>query len=67
MRNPLGIILIVVGVILLIFGVNASDSVSSSFSKFFNGAPSDKAIWLLIGGIIALGAGALVSWRSSRV
>lgn len=66
MKNPLGIILIIVGVALLIFGFNASESVASSFSRFFNGTPSDKAIWLIIGGAVAIGLGGLLSWRSSR-
>ncbi|MBA3936845.1 MAG: DUF3185 family protein [Planctomycetes bacterium] len=66
MRNPLGIILLVVGVVLLIFGISASDSIGSSFSKLFTGAPTDKAIWLLIGGVVAIAIGATVSVRGSR-
>lgn len=66
MKYLLGLILIVVGVALLVFGFNASESLSSSFSRFFNGTPSDKAIWLIIGGIVALGIGTVLSWRSSR-
>lgn len=66
MKNQIGLILIVVGVVLLVFGFIASDSLSSSISKFFNGTPSDKAIWLIIGGILALGIGSVLSWRSSR-
>ena len=67
MKNPLGLMVIAVGVVLLIFGFIASDSLSSSFSKFFNGTPSDKAIWLIIGGILTIGVGSLLAWRSSRV
>lgn len=66
MRNPLGIILLVVGVLLLIFGISASDSIGSSFSKLFTGAPTDKAIWLLISGVVAIAIGATVSVRGSR-
>ena len=67
MKNPLGLMVIAVGVVLLIFGFIASDSLSSSFSKFFNGTPSDKAIWLIIGGVLTVGVGSLLAWRSSRV
>jgi hypothetical protein len=66
MRNPLGIILLVVGVILLILGISASDSIGSSFSKLFTGAPTDKAIWMLIGGVAAIAIGATVAVRGSR-
>jgi hypothetical protein len=49
--------LLVLGIVLLVLGVIESDSVSSSFSRLFTGEPTDKAIWLLIGGGLALAAG----------
>lgn len=56
------------GIVLLIYSNNASQSVSSSFSRFFNGTPTDQTTWLLIGGIVAtaVGIGGLLtsSWRS---
>jgi len=45
--------LIVLGVVLIVLGVIASDSVSSDFSRFFTGQPTDKTIWLLLGGGLA--------------
>jgi hypothetical protein len=49
-----GIALLIVGAVLLVFGVNATHSVSSEFSKLFQGAPSDKSVWLIIaGGVVA--------------
>ncbi len=53
------------GVILLIFGLSASDSVSSDVSEVVTGAPSDKSIWLIVLGVIALlsGAGTLFAGR----
>ena len=56
--------LIAVGIVLLIFGWNASHSVSSGFSKAFQGAPSDKAIWLLVGGGIVVVLGVVKTMRS---
>lgn len=53
MNKPLGIALLVGGIVLIIFGVNASDSFSSDVSRFFTGAPTDRTVWLLIGGIVA--------------
>lgn len=41
------------GIVLVIFGITAANSVSSDFSRFFTDAPTDKAIWLLVGGAVA--------------
>lgn len=42
------------GVVLIVLGVNATNSFSSDVSRFFTGSPTDKAVWLLIGGIVAV-------------
>ena len=52
-----GVALIVVGVILLIFGINETDSFASEVSELFMGNPTDRAIWMLIGGIAAIVVG----------
>ncbi len=49
--------LLVVGVILLVYGINASNSVSSSISQTFNGSPSNKSIWLIAIGVIGIISG----------
>ncbi|HTF58120.1 MAG TPA: DUF3185 family protein [Planctomycetota bacterium] len=54
MRKFVGATVIVLGVILVIAGLNASDSVASRFSRLFTGSSTDKTIWLLIGGACAL-------------
>ena len=53
MNKGTAIALLVVGVILLIFGIDAYHSASSGVSQAVTGAPSAKAIWLLIGGALA--------------
>ncbi|MFA6289214.1 MAG: DUF3185 family protein [Opitutaceae bacterium] len=62
MNKIISLALLVIGVVLIIYGVQASDSVSSSFSRMFNGAPTDKTLWLLIGGTIlaVVGLGGLL-------
>jgi hypothetical protein len=51
-RRTSGIVLIV-GLVVLLLGLNASESFSSEMSEAFSGAPSDKALWLLIvGGLL---------------
>jgi hypothetical protein len=42
------------GIVLVIYGVSASKSFSSDVSRFFTGSPTDKTMWLLIGGIVAI-------------
>ena len=42
------------GIVLVVFGVAETKSFTSDISRFFNGAPTDKAIWMLIGGIVAI-------------
>jgi len=42
------------GIVLVVFGVAATESFSSDVSRFFTGSPTDKAIWMLIGGIVAV-------------
>ena len=62
MNKILSLVLLAGGIVLIIFGVNASNSIGSDFSRLFSGSPTDKSIWLLIGGIVAalVGAGGLM-------
>jgi hypothetical protein len=53
MSKALSLALLIAGIVLIIWGVNASESFSSDVSKFFTGAPTDKSIWLSLGGIVA--------------
>jgi len=53
MNKPLAIALLVAGVLLLIFGFQANDSVSSETSKLFTGAPTNKALVMMVAGILA--------------
>lgn len=62
MNRILSLALLIGGIVLIVYGINASDSLGSDFSRFFTGAPTDKTIWLLLGGTVAavVGAGGLV-------
>ena len=66
MNKNASIILLILGVVLLVLGFIAADSVASAFSNLFTGAPTDKAIWLLIGGGVATIVGLLSLSRSPR-
>ena len=66
MNKIVSLALLVGGVVLIIFGVQATDSFSSDVSRFFTGSPTDKAIWMLIGGIVAALAGLTMTLRGAR-
>jgi uncharacterized membrane protein YidH (DUF202 family) len=67
MNRPLGLALLAVGIILLIVGINATQSFSSDVSKFFTGSPTNKSIWMMIGGVVALIVGGFfMLGRSTR-
>jgi hypothetical protein len=53
------IALLIGGIVLIVFGVSASNSLNSDISRFFTGSPTDKAMWLLVGGAAASVAGAV--------
>lgn len=53
MNKPVSIALLIVGVILVIYGINAGDSVASEVSEAVTGAPTNRTIWFLVLGIIA--------------
>lgn len=59
MDKNISVALLVAAIILVVFGLNAYHSASSNVSRFFTGAPTDKALWLLIGGVVVGVAGFL--------
>ena len=66
MNKSVSIALLAGGIVLIVLGANATKSFSSDVSRFFTGSPTDKAVWMLIGGIVAAGIGLFGTMRSSR-
>ena len=56
--------LLIVGVVLIVIGVSATNSFSSDVSRFFTGSPTDKAVWMLVGGVVAALAGLTMTFRN---
>jgi hypothetical protein len=48
------IAILIVGVVLLVYGINASNSVSSSITNAVSGTPTNKSIWLIALGVIGI-------------
>ena len=66
MNKIVSLALLVGGVVLIIFGIQATNSFGSDVSRFFTGSPTDKAIWMLIGGIVAAIVGLAGILRGSK-
>lgn len=67
MNKALGLALLAVGIALIIFGIDSSNSVSSSVSRTFSGSPTNKALWLLLGGIASTIIGAVLTFKPSKI
>jgi hypothetical protein len=66
MNKYISIVLLGGGIALMFFGFNATNSFSSDVSRFFTGSPTNKAIWMLIGGAVASLLGLMMLWRAPR-
>ena len=66
MNKIVSLALLIGGVVLMIIGINAMNSFSSDVSRFFTGSPTNKAVWMLIGGIVAAVIGLMGMLRGSK-
>ena len=62
MNKPIAIAILVAGVILLAFGFNAGESFASEAKEALTGTPTDKSIWFIILGAIAIIIGGIGSF-----
>lgn len=66
MDKTISLAILAGGILLVIFGVGAWNSFSSDISRFFTDTPSDRALWMLIAGIVAAAVGAIGLMGGSR-
>jgi hypothetical protein len=66
MNKAIGAACLAVGVILLIFGLNAGDSFASELKETFTGNPTNRAMWLTLGGVALLVIGLVSVVRGGR-
>ena len=66
MNRIVSLALLTAGVVLIFIGINAMNSFSSDVSRFFTGSPTDKAVWMLIGGVLAAVVGLAGTLRRSK-
>lgn len=60
MYKIFAIVILIVGVVLLVYGLNSANSISSSVTKAVSGTPTDRSLGLIIGGIAGILVGGLV-------
>lgn len=62
MNKAISLALLIGGIVLIVYGVSANDSIGGRFTRFFTGSPTDETIWMLLGGIVIaiIGAGGLL-------
>lgn len=66
MRLLASIVLLVAGVVLLVFGLQGSDSFASEVKEAIDGTPTDKSIWLIVLGA-AFSVAGLVALSSRKL
>jgi hypothetical protein len=53
MNKAISLAILAGGILVTVFGINAINSTGSDISRFFTGAPTDRAMWMLVGGVVA--------------
>jgi hypothetical protein len=59
MNKAIYIAILIAGVVLLVFGLNAQDSLVSSTKEAITGTPTDKSMGLIVCGIVGIIIGGL--------
>jgi len=67
-QRILGLALLVVGVTILLFGLNVSDSVTDTVKEGLTGRYTDTTIWYFVGGAaLTVGGAGLAPFGGGRV
>jgi hypothetical protein len=54
MQKIIGVIALVIGIMLLVWGHNTAESLNSQVKNIFTGTPTDRAMYFYIGGAALL-------------
>ena len=65
-QRIVGIVLLVIGLALVVVGLNATDSLADRWSNFFTGHYTDTTVWYLAGGIAAAVVGVILAASGRR-
>lgn len=50
LKLPLAAALFIGGIVLVYFGIDESNSFTSTVSETFTGSPTDRSMWMIVGG-----------------
>ncbi|HTN64626.1 MAG TPA: DUF3185 family protein [Burkholderiaceae bacterium] len=50
MNRAISLAFLAGGIMLFIFGMNEMNSLTSDISRIFTGAPTNRSIWMMVGG-----------------
>ena len=64
--KAVGVICLVAGVLLIVWGHNMAQSVAGQWQKVFTGSPGDKPMWLYIGGGVLCALGVFQIFTSEK-
>ena len=65
-NKMIGFALLAVGIMLLVMGYNASQSVGSQFKQAFSGSMTDKATLLYLGGAVLTAIGGYLAFLARK-
>ena len=60
-----GLLLLAVGIVLLVVGFRASDSIADRFSNFFSGHFTESTVWYMLGGALLTVVGLSLATRGN--
>jgi ABC-type uncharacterized transport system permease subunit len=63
MNRAIGLAFLIGGIVLLIFGLQASHSFTSNVSRTVTGSPTNGSVWMIVVGIILAVLGLVMSFR----
>ncbi len=66
MSNIVGLSIFALGIVLLILGFGATQSLSAEVARLWELHRADQGLWLVVGGAVAVVAGLVVAFRSAR-
>jgi hypothetical protein len=66
MNKAVSLALLAGGIMLTIFSVSEMNSFTSDLSRMFTGAPTDRSIWMMVGGVVLVVLGLTGLVQSSR-
>jgi hypothetical protein len=53
MNKAISLAILAGGILVVAFGIDANNSTGSDISRFFTGSPTDRTMWMLVGGVVA--------------